>query len=73
MGGRGNVRVCGCVAVWLVTSAQVLAQTPSDKPADTSPPKPPDPVVAIVGGDIWTVTKGVVKGGTVIIKGTKID
>ncbi len=36
-------------------------------------PSPPQPVTAIVGGDVWTVTKGVIKNGTVIIRGTKIE
>jgi imidazolonepropionase-like amidohydrolase len=34
---------------------------------------PPAEVTVIVGGDVWTVTRGVVRGGTVILKGTKID
>jgi imidazolonepropionase-like amidohydrolase len=34
---------------------------------------PPAEVTAIVGGDVWTVTKGIIRNGTVIIKGAKID
>jgi imidazolonepropionase-like amidohydrolase len=29
--------------------------------------------MAIVGGDIWTVTKGIIAGGTVIVRGSKIE
>jgi len=42
---------------------RVTAQTSPEKPADT-PPKP-EPITAIVGADVWTVTKGVIKNGTV--------
>ncbi len=75
MDGRRQsiVWACGFVVFLASFSAHTVAQTPPDKPANTAPPKPPEPVVAIVGGDVWTVTKGVVKGGTVIIKGTKIE
>jgi imidazolonepropionase-like amidohydrolase len=34
---------------------------------------PPAEVTAIVGGDVWTMTKGIIRNGTVIIKGAKID
>ncbi|HLK61426.1 MAG TPA: amidohydrolase family protein [Chthonomonadaceae bacterium] len=46
-----------------------------DDPGDDEdlPAAPPVAITAIVGGDVWTVTKGVIKGGTVIIKGSKID
>ncbi len=45
---------------------------PSPPPAD-KPPAPPEPITVIMGGEVWTVTKGVIPGGTVVIKGTKID
>lgn len=35
------------------------------------PPKPAE-YTAIVGGDVYTVTRGVLKGGTVLLKGDKI-
>jgi imidazolonepropionase-like amidohydrolase len=44
------------------------------KPAEAAPPKPEKkPVyIALVGGDLETVTKGVLKGGTLLIKDDKI-
>src|SRR5262245_27591797 len=55
----------------IAAAAPTLGQPPPEKPAETA--KPPEPITAIVGGDVWTVTKGIIKGGTVIIKGAKID
>jgi imidazolonepropionase-like amidohydrolase len=44
------------------------------KPAEAAPPKPEKKAVytALVGGDVVTVTKGVLKGGTVLLKDDKI-
>jgi imidazolonepropionase-like amidohydrolase len=44
------------------------------KPAEAAPPKPEKKPVytALVGGDVVTVTKGVLKGGTVLLKDDKI-
>ncbi len=63
----------GCCGFTLLTPA--FAQTPAEKPAEkpAEAAKAPEPLTAIVGGDIWTVTKGVIKSGTLIIKGSKID
>ena len=52
----------------LLLAGILVVQTPA-----ATPPIPPQPVTAIVGGDVWTVTKGVIKGGTVIIRGSKIE
>ncbi|HVE39228.1 MAG TPA: amidohydrolase family protein [Planctomycetota bacterium] len=51
----------------------VLTQEPA-KPAEAAPPKPEKKAVyvALVGGDVVTVTKGVLKGGTVLLKDDKI-
>jgi imidazolonepropionase-like amidohydrolase len=51
----------------------VLAQEAA-KPAEAAPPKPEKKPVytALVGGDVVTVTKGVLKGGTVLLKDDKI-
>src|SRR4029079_10469849 len=51
----------------------VLAQEPA-KAADSPPPKPEKKPVytALIGGDVVTVTKGVLKGGTVLLKDDKI-
>ena len=53
------------IANALLLVLSLLNQAPA--PAATQP------ATAIVGGDIWTVTKGVIKGGTVIIRGSKIE
>ncbi len=47
--------------------ALAVAQQPAASPA------PPEPVVAIVGGEVWTVTKGIVRDGRVILRGAKIE
>jgi imidazolonepropionase-like amidohydrolase len=56
-------------------AAPLHAQEPAAPPATpvAKPAEAPLPVTAIVGGDVWTVTKGVIKRGTVIIRGAKID
>lgn len=36
-------------------------------------PAAPQPVTAFVGGDVWTVSKGVIKNGRVLIRGPKIE
>ena len=43
--------------------------------SETVPAKPAEPaeVTCIVGGDVWTVTHGVVKKGVVVMRGAKIE
>ncbi len=60
----------------IATGLQVLAQeTPAGKPAVK--PAAPSPIPAdytyIVGGDVWTVTHGVIKNGTVVMRAGKIE
>ena len=58
----------------LLLPLQALAQdaAPAAPAKQNVPQKPAEPITCIVGGDVWTVTKGVFKGGTVIMQGTKI-
>ncbi len=64
-----------CCALCLLAPVSAQAQDDlTDFPETVAPPKaPPAEVTAIVGGDIWTVTKGVIRGGTILIKNGKID
>lgn len=72
----GRVAPLGLLAALLLVPLPAAAQDAppkSDTPAKpTAPPKPAEPITCIVGGDVWTVTKGVLKGGTVLMQGTKI-
>lgn len=67
------LRAACCVTACLFIPSPLHPFTPSQTPPADKPPAPPEPITAIVGGEVWTVTKGVIHGGTVIIKGTKID
>src|SRR5262245_39776143 len=62
----------------LTASAQDKAKEPekkSDAPAKEAKPapKPPAPPVAIVGADVYTVTRGVLRNATVVVKDGKIE
>jgi len=64
----------GCWGVCLLSSF-VAAGAQAPPAAAPAPQKPAAPTVrtAIVGGDVWTVTNGVIRGGTVLIKDGKIE
>jgi len=70
-------RSLGLLSALLLLPLQAFAQG-TETAAETAPAKPvvpaksPEPITCIVGGDVWTVTKGNFKGGTVIMQGTKI-
>ncbi|MDW8368010.1 MAG: amidohydrolase family protein [Abditibacteriales bacterium] len=64
--GQNVLRLASCVFVCLFIPSPLY-------PSASSQAAPSEPVTAIVGGEVWTVTKDVIPGGTVIIKGTKID
>jgi imidazolonepropionase-like amidohydrolase len=51
----------------------LLAQTQAAPAPAARSSAESEPVTAIIGGDVWTVTKGVIKGGTVLIRGKKIE
>jgi len=69
-------RSLGLLSALLLLPLQAVAQDadpPAAAPAKpAAPAKAPEPITCIVGGDVWTVTKGNFKGGTVIMQGTKI-
>src|SRR5262245_15860758 len=54
--------------------SMVLLQEPAKPAAPTPPPAPEKKSVytALIGGDVHTVTQGVMKGGTVLLKDDKI-
>ena len=54
-----------------VAAQEAAAETPA--PTKPSAAPAPSDYTYIVGGDVWTVTKGVVKDGTVVLLGNKID
>jgi imidazolonepropionase-like amidohydrolase len=63
------------------TAAQDKARDPraepkpaakSDKAAAKEPAKKPGAVTAVVGADVYTVTRGVIRGGTVLVQDGKI-
>src|SRR5436190_16408605 len=67
----------------LTASAQDKGKEPEKKP-DTpakeakaapkeAPKPPPAPPVAIVGADVYTVTKGVLRNATVVVRDGKIE
>jgi imidazolonepropionase-like amidohydrolase len=79
---RGRLQTPGRVALGLALAwgafGSAVAQQPAPppmppKPMPTAPAAPPPEITGIVGGDVWTVTKGVIRGGTVIVRGAKID
>src|SRR5437016_1740214 len=51
--------------------AATPTQTSPAKP-DLKPAKPGEGVTAIVGGDVYTVTREIIRGGTVLLKNGKI-
>lgn len=53
----------------LHAAAQDTAQTPAKS---ATAPKSAESITGIVGGDVWTVTKGIFPGGTILMQGTKI-
>jgi imidazolonepropionase-like amidohydrolase len=58
------------IALWILSV--LLVQEPA-KPAAPAPAPEKKPVyTALVGGDVYTVTQGVMKGGTVLLKDDKI-
>jgi imidazolonepropionase-like amidohydrolase len=57
-------------ALFLPLSAGAQEAAAPSKPL--TPQKAPEPITAIVHGDVWTVTKGIIKDGAVLIQGTKI-
>jgi len=77
MFSRVSGRSLGLLSALLLLPLQAVAQG-TETPAETAPAKPtapakaPEPITCIVGGDVWTVTKGNFKGGIVIMQGTKI-
>jgi imidazolonepropionase-like amidohydrolase len=86
--GRGMGLAWVAAIIMLATTQAGNAQQPSEKPPAAKPPagaavaeqqaeeKSPDPrpsvVTAIVGGDVYTVTQGVIRQATVLIKDGKI-
>lgn len=53
----------------------LLQEPPPASPQEPRPPVPPKPApvyTALVGGDVYTVSQGVMKAGTVLIKDDKI-
>ena len=48
-------------------------QKPAAEPQKKDAPKKDEKVTAIVGGDIYTVTREVIRGGTILIRGGKIE
>jgi imidazolonepropionase-like amidohydrolase len=59
------------IAAWVLSL--VLLQEPAKPATPPAAPAAPAPVyTAIVGGDVYTVTQGVMKGGTVLLKDDKI-
>src|SRR5207245_498374 len=60
----GSIICALCLVLGALQSTKIEAQSSDGK-------KPPV-VTAIVGADILTVTKGVIRGGTVLIKDGKI-
>ncbi len=64
-----------CFALAGLCPIAAHAQDDTTDPPETDVPvkAPPLEVTAIVGGDLWTVTKGVIHNGTILIKGGKID
>ncbi|HLJ57239.1 MAG TPA: amidohydrolase family protein [Chthonomonadaceae bacterium] len=52
---------------------QPAAQSQAAAPPPSSTPPAPPVRMAIVGGDVWTVTNGVIRGGTVLVKDGKIE
>jgi imidazolonepropionase-like amidohydrolase len=55
----------------LALAATAVAQDPP-KPADPKPAEPKPVYVAIVGGDVYAGSQGVLKGATVLLKDAKI-
>lgn len=53
------------------TATRPAAEAPASKPADATIPKEEE-LLAIVGGDVETVTMGRLRGATILIKGSKI-
>src|ERR1700733_15091719 len=51
---------------------ETTAETAPTKAAAAPAPLPAD-YTYIVGGDVWTVTNGAIKGGTVVLCAGKID
>src|SRR5262245_17264313 len=72
--GSGSCRGNEMIAA-LVLSILLVQDPP--KPAPPAAPTPAAPekkavYTALIGGDVYTVTKGVMKGGTVLLKDDKI-
>ena len=60
-------------ALIAVSTAPFEAQPPAPQTTPAQPPTAPVQRMAIVGGDVWTVTNGVIRGGTVLVKDGKIE
>jgi len=63
---------CSCMSAHMALAQGAAKEAAPVKPAAAPAPVPAD-YTYIVGGDVWTVTKGVIKGGTVAMCGGKID
>jgi imidazolonepropionase-like amidohydrolase len=60
------------IAAWML-SLILLQEPPKPVPAEAAPKAEKKSVyTAIVGGDVYTVTQGVMKGGTILLKDDKI-
>lgn len=57
------------LALLFAACGAALAQ---DSRKSSAPPKKPGPITAIVGADIYTVTNGVIKNGTILVQDGKI-
>ena len=60
------------MTLMLAMALLLLQEPPKEPPKEAPKPEKKAVYVALVGGDIHTVTKGVVKNGTVLFKDDKI-
>ena len=69
----GPVLAALSLASLLACNSAKAQETAAETPAKPQEAAAPAPVTCIVGGDVWTVTHGVIKNGVVIIRGAKIE
>ena len=66
------VPLCLCVRSSSLAQSQPVPANPKSKRPEGAR-NPASLQFAIVGGDVWTVTNGVIRGGTVLVKDGKIE
>lgn len=72
-GKNKTVKFTTAIAVVLAALLPAGAQEVAPAKPAAPPASVPAEYTYIVGGDVWTVTKGVIKGGTVAIRAGKIE